>query len=356
MSKALYVHIPFCRSICAYCDFCRVFYEASLAESYLDAMEKEAKKYQGQKFETVYIGGGTPSSLSEEQFERLLTILKPFASEAKEYTVEINPETLNERKAELLISYGVNRVSLGVQSFQKRLLAMMERRHTYDDVVNSVQLLRKAGIMNISCDLLYGLPTQSIEEFMDSLRKCVELSMEHISFYMLTIEPHSKFARLHYETQSEELSDEMYFQGISYLEENGYAQYEISNFARKGYESKHNKVYWHYEDYAALGMGASGKENGIRYTNTSNFVKYFRGEYVEEETILDEESLNFETVMMGLRLKEGIDIPEDLYQYYREVIERLVQEGKLEYSNHHLRCVGENYYLLNEILIDFIRN
>ena len=353
-AEALYVHIPFCRSICYYCDFCRVIYNRERAETYLKHLQKQLQTYANRHFKTVYIGGGTPTALDEDLLKQLMMLLDPYCEEALEYTIEINPETVTEEKIRLLSEHHVNRVSVGIQTFDERLLQSVGRKHSLEDIRNCIGLLRKYHITNISCDLLYGLPEQSVKNFLDALKTAVALDLPHISFYMLTIEENSVFGKRGVRTQDEEISDEMYFQGIRYLEENGYHQYEISNFARDEYESLHNKVYWEYRDYAAVGMGGSGKEDRIRYSNTTSFTDYFNGHYRSEEIRLSQEDVYFETVMMGLRLKKGIPIDDALYSYYGEVIERLIAEGKLEYKDGTLKCTDRGYYILNDILIEFI--
>ena len=353
-SEALYVHIPFCRSICYYCDFCRVIYNRQRAERYLKELARELERYAGSHFKTVYIGGGTPTALDHDLLEQLLILLNPLIDEVTEYTIEINPETIDEEKISLLSKHHINRVSVGIQTFNDQLLKSVGRKHSLEDIRNCIGLLRKYGITNISCDLLYGLPEQSVYDFMDSLKTAVKMQLPHISFYMLTIEENSVFGKKGVKTQDEDISDEMYFEGIRYLEENGYHQYEISNFALEGYESKHNRVYWEYGDYAAVGMGASGKENNIRYSNTTSFDEYFKGNYRSEELRLSEEDVYFETVMMGLRLKDGIKITDELCSYYQEVIERLISEEKLTYSDGTLKCTDRGYYILNDVLLEFI--
>ncbi len=355
-SKALYVHIPFCRSICAYCDFCRVVYQKKLVRPYLEALNNELKRLEGQTFETVYIGGGTPTSFDEEELKELLEMLSPYLKSAREKTMEANPETLNDAKAALLENYGINRVSLGIQSFEKRLLDLCGRRHTREDVEYALQLLRTHGITNISADFIYGLPTQRKEEFLSDLKTAVGLQIPHLSFYMLTIEENSVFGKKGVKPQEEELSDSMYFEGIAYLNRKGYHQYEISNFCLNGYESEHNKVYWRYENYEGVGMGASGKVDHVRYTNTSSFEKYFRGEYREEELHLSESDLAFETVMMGLRLKEGITLSDENYQRYQNVIYELEQKNLLVSNGQHIRCSEKGYYLLNDVLLEFMED
>ncbi len=356
MSRALYVHIPFCASICAYCDFCRVKYHNGLADRYLDALENELGRITDPHFHTVYIGGGTPSALSLKQLESLFRMLAPYLHDATEITIEVNPETLDEEKAALFERAGINRVSLGVQSFQQRLLDICERRHTKADVLNALTLLRKAGIHNISLDFIYGLPTQKKEEFLDDMAQAVECGVPHLSFYMLTIEEHSAFGRRGIKPQEEEESDEMYFEAIEYLKENGFHQYEISNFALKGYESEHNKIYWRYEDYEGVGLGASGKVGSIRYTNTGNFADYFEGKWRAEEVTLKQKDLYFETVMMGLRLKDGVVLDPDITSYYREVIGSLKEKGLLTETDGKLACSEQGYYILNDILFEFLED
>ena len=279
--KSMYVHVPFCKSICSYCDFTRVSYQEAMVDKWLVQIKKDLANVENKNLDTIYLGGGTPSCLSLKQLEELLVALDSF-SVAKEYTIEVNPETLTNDKAKLLVEHGINRVSLGVQSFNDDLLRVISRKHTKNDVVNSISLLNDVGITNISVDLMYGLPTQTLQQLSDDLLFATSLEIKHVSIYSLTIEPNSVFGRNNVETIDMDLETDMYTKAIELLEKHGFLQYEISSFAKSGYESKHNLVYWHYEDFYGIGIGASGKEGNIRYSNISDYKSYLAGERKRE--------------------------------------------------------------------------
>ncbi|MEA5026235.1 MAG: radical SAM family heme chaperone HemW [Erysipelotrichaceae bacterium] len=359
MSDSLYVHVPFCRSICAYCDFCRVGYQPDLADRYLSELARELQqRFPEQPLKTIYIGGGTPTALNHQQLEKLLRLLQPYTKNISEYTIEINPETVDETKIKLLVHYGINRVSIGVQTFDAALLRLIERRHTPAQIKKVIDQLHQAGIHNISLDLMYGLPQQSLSAFCHDVEKAAALRITHVSLYLLTIEPQAKFGRQHIRPANDELADEMYFNALSRLEQKGFKQYEISNFAKDGYASQHNLAYWHYEDFSGIGLGASGKIGTMRYTNTTNFIKYFNHEYEQETVHNDRKSYLFELLMMGLRLKEGITLNDDTYrdimELYQEPLNQLVQRGDLIIERNHFKTVGSAYFMLNDILLELL--
>ncbi len=352
-AKALYIHIPFCEHICSYCDFCRVFYNRELSERYLKELKREISSLPG-SFSTLYVGGGTPSVLEKDQLEDLFSFLSPYIQKAEECTVEANPENLDEEKIAILKKYGVNRISLGVQSFDEELLKSLNRRHENRDVFRVIEQLRTAGIDNISVDLIYGLPAQTKESFLSGIRTMIELALPHVSFYALTIEEHSEFGRKGIEALDEEISDAMYFEAIRLLEEKGYRQYEISNFCLPGKQSRHNLVYWNYGDYEGCGLNAAGKVKNLRYTNTRNFVEYLKGNHREEVLELNEKDLAFEKLMMGLRLKEGFVPDENVLNCFEEEIKEGIEKKRLLYEGKKLRCTDDWYYLLNDVLLFFM--
>lgn len=359
MISSLYVHIPFCRSICAYCDFCRVGYDQNLVDQYLVALQQElSQRVDQQNLQTIYIGGGTPTALSDEQFQRLLMILQPYTKDVKEYTVEINPETLTKTKLALLSTYGINRVSLGVQTLDDRLLAIIKRQHTTQQVFKAIDDLLACGIDNISVDVMFGLPTQSLADLIETLTTLVTWPIKHISLYDLTIEEHSYFGRHHIKKADDELCDQMYFSAIALLEKAGFKQYEISNFAKPGFQSQHNIVYWQYQDFYGIGLNASGKLDHVRYTNTTNFVHYLAGQYIDEKIMNDQKQYLFEKLMMGLRLKDGIllneDEENDIICIYKYELADLIHKDLLVLVDHRLKATTKGYPILNDILIELL--
>lgn len=360
MSKALYVHVPFCEHICAYCDFFRGIYLDDLAQQWLNQIIKDLSNLNV-KYETIYIGGGTPTCLNLEQLKTLLQALSKLKACNGEFSIEVNVESLSETKLALMVEYGINRISMGVQSFDDNLLAMMHRKHRYQDIIEAIDLIHTFGIHNISLDLIYALPNQSMEQWQKDLEIITSLNIQHISLYSLTIEPNSYFGRNHIEKGDDELEADMYEYAIDYLEQHGFIQYEISNFAKETYESKHNQMYWNYEDFVGIGCGASGKENHVRYTNTTNFLTYFKGLNEREEICLTHQDECFEMIMMSLRLKKGLNIDAfklkmgiSIFDLYQEVIDKEIIKGRLEIVDGYLKATQQGYWLLNDILVNFM--
>ncbi|NLW28861.1 MAG: radical SAM family heme chaperone HemW [Erysipelothrix sp.] len=269
MIKSLYIHIPFCDDICGYCDFVRVGYNDKLSDLYLVELRKDLLSLSTQ-YKTIYLGGGTPSSLSVQQFSFLLESMNHLVGLVDEFTIEVNPDSLTIEKAKLYQQAGINRVSLGVQTTNNQLLKKIGRTHTFEDVKKSIELLKFVGISNISMDLIYGLPTQKLDDLESDLNKLLSLSPTHLSLYSLTIEPNSQFSRAGIKEVSSELETEMYLLIQEKLIKHGFIHYEISNYCLLGYESIHNLSYWKYDDYLGIGVGASSKVNHRRFTNHHN--------------------------------------------------------------------------------------
>jgi len=362
MAESCYVHVPFCRSICGYCDFQRAGYSEVLCEKWLDALEKEII---GRKLpvnlKTMYLGGGTPSCLNLPQLKRLFTLLTPYTSQIEEYTMEMNPESCTEEVVKLAASMGVNRVSLGVQSFDDTLLKLMNRKHDKKMIQESIARLHRAGIHNISVDAMYSLPFQTMEQWMNTLEECVRLDITHLSMYSLTIEPGSAFARKNYKPQDSETEAEMYEKAIEYLNDHGFEQYEISSFCRPGFESKHNLAYWHYDDFIGLGLGASGKENHRRYDHLQGFQHYLNDPLNVEWIELSKEDEMFEMLMMGLRLKEGMSLSLfqqrfscTFEQVYAEPVALCLKKGWIEFDGGKIKATERGFEILNTVLEEFL--
>ena len=360
MADYLYIHVPFCDSICSYCDFERCKSHPVLRKKWLDAMLSEIKERKETRFKTIYIGGGTPTSLSCEELEILLKELQRF--HPVEWSVEANIENLSTEKIHLLKKQGVNRISLGVQTFQDDLLKKIHRLHSKEMIHEKIKEIHDAGIDNISADLIYGLPGQTLEMWMQDLSEIVEDPyVTHLSIYSLTIEENSEFGRNHVVKAEDELEESMYFTAIDYLEEKGFHQYEISNFARRQLRSMHNCAYWKYEDFVGLGCGAYGKEDHVYYHHVFRLDTYLKGEDVCEKTALSLQDERFESIMMGLRMKEGVDLDDwgkrfsgNLQEIYQYAIQKHIDLNHLEICDNHLRCTQKGWGLLNDILIDFM--
>ncbi|MBR3693514.1 MAG: radical SAM family heme chaperone HemW [Erysipelotrichales bacterium] len=366
MSKHLYVHIPFCSHICDFCDFFRVPYQVKLVDAYLESLQKEVDMYVEQGkisiMDTVYIGGGTPSALTNEELEVLLKILAPYVGEHTEYTLEANPEHIEASKVKLLHQYGVNRISLGIQCLEDDILHCINRKHSAKEALEAIDVIYHNGITNISADMIYGLPKQSTKRFLEDLTTLTQTKLTHISMYSLTIEENSAFGRRHQELIDNELEGEMYEQGRDTLETHGFHQYEVANYARdEKYESKHNKGYWLFHDYVGIGMGAVGYIDGNRYENTRNFQAYLRGEYVLESTLESQEEQIFLMLMMGLRLKRGIKISDiderfdiDFYQRYQSAINKHIEAGNISIQDGYMATTLKGMEILHDILLDFM--
>lgn len=360
MVKSAYIHIPFCESICAYCDFCKFLYNNEWVDRYLKELKKEIElNYKGEDLKTIYIGGGTPSSLNLKQLKLLLDICSVFKKTKNyEYTVEVNIENINEEKAILLKEYGVNRISVGVETFNSKLLKVIERNHTKDMVLSKVLMLKKY-FDNINIDLMYALPNETLIDVKSDLECFLSLDVPHISLYSLIIEPHTKFSVKKIDYIDEDLDYEMYKYINKVLKENGYIHYETSNYAKEGFQSMHNLTYWHNLEYYGFGIGASGYLNNVRYENTLSINNYLSGNYVMNSHELSklESMQNF--VILGLRMISGISLSEFKERYNQNLedvfdIKEMLEDGRLEINNKRLFINDKYTYLANEILINFI--
>lgn len=361
MGRALYVHIPFCDAICSYCDFARVLNKPKLVDEYLDVLYQDIQEQNLANIETIYIGGGTPSALNIEQLTKLFEMLKPYTKNVVEYTIEINPESLTKDKADLMVKYGLNRASLGMQVSQDHLLKIINRKHTNSEVNDAINTLQKSGIHNISVDLMYGIPTQTIEDLKESLDVIMTFNITHVSLYALTIEPNSAFGRLGYREAPQDLDADMYELAVDYLKDNGFNRYEISNFAKAGKESVHNKVYWQYDDFVAVGLHASGKENKVRYTNTRNLREYLNGNKNQEIINLSEADEMFEYIMMNLRMSCGFNIVDfnerfqtDFKVKYVEALDELQDSKLIVIEDNQILATDSGLELLFDVLEKFM--
>lgn len=355
--KHLYIHVPFCKTICSYCDFCHVLYTEELANKWLTRLKKDLLEMNNKTFETIYIGGGTPSCLNIKQLKELLSMIRPYSKQTIEYTIEINPESTDIDKIKLLKEYGINRISIGLQSSNDRLLKLMNRHHNYEDVKRVVNDLKKEGINNISIDIIYSLPTQTMSNLKETIDDVLKLDVVHISLYSLTIEKGTIFDKLNYKNLDEEIEADMYEYIEKTLTQNNYIHYEIANFSKLGYESKHNIGYWNYDDYIGISPGAVGKYNHKRYTNNKNLIDYIEGKNIIEVEELENDEEAFENIMMSLRTIYGLDLKLfkerykiDFLNKYKNVIDK--HNDKFMIKDNHLICLKRE--ILNTILLDFM--
>ena len=313
----LYVHIPFCRQKCSYCDFYSLPHSEEKMDAYTAALvrhlEEVAPQAAAHVVDTVYIGGGTPTYLGAARLKTILTAIRKRyrLSHDAEITVEANPDSACDVKAlRTLHRAGVNRVSLGVQSADDDLLRRIGRIHTFDQVRQAAQAIRKAGIRNLSMDLIYGLPGQTLDQWLDTLAEVLALDPEHISCYGLKLEEGTPlYLRREQETfPDDDQQAEMYLSAVDTLARHGYEQYEISNFAKPGFASRHNLKYWHMDEYAGFGPGAHSDLGGVRFAYVRDIDRYIAGQLLLSESETEETlARDFEYVMLSLRTAEGID-------------------------------------------------
>ena len=352
MMTSLYLHLPFCRKICPYCDFCRQVYNEKTVNEYLQVLIASIPQ---ENFNTIYLGGGTPSCLSTKQLDILLTVLK--GKTTGEYTIEANVDDISEEKLVLFREYGVNRLSLGVQSFNDELLKTCGR--TYDGKQTKKTLNTVAKYFdNYSIDLIYGLPNQRLDDFSADLKLAYELAIPHLSLYALTIEDNSIWGKKKIVAAEDDLMADFYLKARKELADR-YEHYEISNFALPGHTVEHNKVYWHYGDYYGRGLGASSKIKDRRYTYTRVMSEYLNEQKISEDLHLSKEDQIFEYTMMNLRLAEGVDYDDfslrynlDFLQYYREAIKK--NEQFLDINKKDLAIKKDHWFISNRILVDFL--
>lgn len=353
---SIYIHIPFCSYICTYCDFCKIYYNKKYIDLYLDNLRNEIlERYKGEKIKTIYIGGGTPSVLSKEELIKLFDIIKIFNIEDDiEFTIEGNIESITEDKLVIMKQNGVNRISVGVQSFNDDVIMLLGRLHNKKEVFSKIELIKKY-ISNINIDLIYAA-YDDINILKDDVDYFLMLDIPHISTYSLIVEDNTILKIKGFKNISEDIDYEMYKYIEDVLEDNGYIHYEVSNYAKKGYESKHNLVYWNNEYYYGFGLSSTSYLYYNRRVNTKNLSRYLNGDYLGEENIEDKNTRMENEIMLGLRKLSGINL--DVFRNKYEVdfldiynVGNLINEGYLILDNNCLRINKEYMYISNEILL-----
>ena len=366
-----YVHIPFCTQICYYCDFSKVFIKNQPVDSYLEHLIEEYDSYDIKKLRTLYIGGGTPTALSAPQLAFLLERLtdKLDLSYLEELTIEANPGDLDQEKIAVLKDSPVNRVSLGVQTFNDRMLKQIGRSHSERDIYENIVNLKKAGFDNISIDLIYALPKQTMEDVKINVAKAIALDIPHMSLYSLILENHTVFMnrmrRGKLPLPKEDLEAEMFDYIISELEKAGFDHYEISNFSKPGFESRHNLMYWDNAEYYGIGAGASGYVNGIRYKNHGPIRHYLSAveegnARITEEHLSQKEQME-EEMFLGLRKKSGVSrvrfeekFGRSFDGLYGEIVKDLVQQGLMQIEGDRVRMTKRGLFLGDTVAERFI--
>ena len=366
-----YVHIPFCTQICYYCDFSKVFIKNQPVDSYLEHLIEEYDSYDIKKLRTLYIGGGTPTALSAPQLAFLLEKLtdKLDLSYLEELTIEANPGDLDQEKIAVLKDSPVNRVSLGVQTFNDRMLKQIGRSHLEKDIYENIANLKKAGFDNISIDLIYALPKQTMEDVKTNVAKAIALDIPHMSLYSLILENHTVFMnrmrRGKLPLPKEDLEAEMFEYIIAELEKAGFEHYEISNFSKPGFESRHNLMYWDNAEYYGIGAGASGYVDGVRYKNHGPIRHYLQAveagnARVQEEVLTLNEKME-EEMFLGLRKKSGISKKRfeekfglSFEDQYGDVVAELTEQGLLVPDRDIIRMTKKGLFLGDTVAEKFI--
>ncbi len=376
MKTAAYVHIPFCEHICHYCDFNKVFLHNQPVDEYIEAlfleMERTLLVRPTPLLKTVFIGGGTPTALSAKQLDVLLKGMRRILplEQLEEYTIEVNPDSLDDEKLSVLKEHGVNRLSIGVQTFDESLLKEIGRTHTQASIVDALERSVRAGFHNLSIDLMFGLPNQTIAQFEQTLNAALKLPITHLSSYSLQVEARTVFynrmrqGNLVLPSEDDEVA--MYELLRESMKKAGFVQYEISNFAKNGFESKHNLIYWENEEYYGFGAGAHGYVDGIRYQNHGPLPKYLKAVAAGQAPILNEHAVSRierieEAMFMGLRKCNGILKASFLEKYGEKVdelfemqIPQLLQAGLLYEDDERIKLTDKGLLLGNEVFEQFI--
>ena len=375
-STSAYIHIPFCEHICYYCDFNKVFLEGQPVDEYIQSLLTEIRltleKHPTKVSETIYIGGGTPTSLTAKQLDVLLTGIHRYlpTHTTKEFTVEANPGDLTAEKLDVFKAHGVNRLSMGVQTFDDRLLKKIGRKHSVQDVYDTIKLLEKKQFDNVSIDLIYALPGQTLDSFRDTLTKALAFDLPHYSMYSLILENKTMFmnwvrqGRLELPTQ--EAETKMFEEAIIAMAQSGHHQYEISNFAKKGKESMHNLVYWDNEHYFGFGAGASGYLNQKRYKNYGPIQHYMKPLKEQRLPIFETEEISRanqieEEMFLGLRKIEGVSLRrfeekfnQKLTSVYQSVIDELQQQQLAVLEEDYFRLTPKGLFIGNDVFEKFL--
>ncbi len=370
---SLYIHIPFCISKCIYCDFNSIVMKSQIVDQYLNAIENELQAINGKySFKTVYIGGGTPTVLNEIQLSKLLNIISKHVDvfSLNEYTIEVNPGTLNEEKILALKDSHIGRISIGIQSFNDKYLKLLGRIHTAKEAKDIFSSLRENGFENISIDLIYGYPTQTLSEWKTDLRECQILGPEHISAYCLSYEQGTPLVGMTDSGKLKKLCEEeelnMYERTNDFLSNKGYIHYEISNFAKLGKECQHNTVYWENREYIGIGAGAFSYINGERYCNIKNVKEYISTVKSKKNLIcfsekLPQEKRASEILIMALRMTSGISKKEffnrsgyNLTELFGTQLNILTQAGLINFDDERIKLTRKGLSVADSVMMEFV--
>lgn len=362
----LYIHIPFCKQKCRYCDFVSFTGMESMADEYIEALKREAEKYRGQAVDTIFIGGGTPTALTAEQISDVLRICRDCfdVSNDGEFTIEANPGTLDDDKITAMLNGGINRISVGVQSFNDTELQQIGRIHNAETAYNTICNLKKMGFNNVNIDIMTALPSQTRESLIKTLKTAVSLPVTHISAYSLIIEDGTPLEREYSKGKLVLPSDDtdrlMYADAVKILGDNGFKRYEISNFARDGFECRHNIKYWTGEKYIGLGVAAHSYDGEKRCYNTSDINAYINGA-PREETALTKKDKISEFIITGLRMENGIServfferFGAKIQEIYGDELNKFTNLGLLTHTDGHYALTPRGIDVSNSILCEFV--
>lgn len=342
MTKSLYIHIPFCKKFCAYCDFVKCIYSSDKVDKYIDLV---ISKLKANKYETIYLGGGTPNCLSNKQLEKLLKPLSKHLLKDYEFTIECNPEFVTDSQAKIFKKYKINRLSIGVQTLDTKLLKTMNRVNHRQMVKQAIDTLLANKISNISCDLIYGFKNQTNESIKQDIDFLIENKVKHISLYSLEIKENTVWGKTNYQTDEYEIEDHLKF-AIDYLKQKHFVRYEVSNWALNNkYQSRHNVNVWKTYDWAAIGLGAHGMENKTLYHYEGDVLNW---KLVKEK--LTNQDLYYQVMMMGLRLKQGLDLSNPLHAKACKFYQKRINQDLLIKSNTK-RVWCTNINLLDNFLV-----
>lgn len=355
----VYIHIPFCKRKCFYCDFCSYDNSSEYHEEYIESIIKEIKNFNQEEnliVKTIYVGGGTPSIIEANLIKKVLIELnnKFEIDKNVELTIEINPGTVNKEKLEMYKSIGINRLSIGLQSTNDNLLKTIGRIHNYEEFETCYELARATNFSNINVDLMIGLPTQTIQDVKESLKNIISKNPEHISVYSLILEDDTKLKKLVdnkiLDIPDEDIERNMYWIVKNTLEENGYEQYEISNFAKKSYESKHNTDCWKQKEYIGFGTAAHSYFNNVRYSNTCNIYDYIKNiknnqfqKNIEIQELQEKDIQMNEYMILGLRMMQGVNV--------KNFIEKFGENPKIRYQKEIKKLENQNLIVVDEMFI-----
>lgn len=361
MTKAVYIHIPFCKHICSYCGFCKFYYEEQRASLYLEQLKQEIiENYRGEKISTIYVGGGTPSDLSVSNLQKLLEVIGLFHKEEEcEFTFECNC-SVSQEKLLLLKEFGVNRLSFGIETIHPKYLKVLERRGNPQEIISKIQFCRSLGFTNINGDLMYAFQEERLDEVREDLEFLLSLDLEHLSTYSLMVEEHTKLYLNHVQNCKEEEDSKMYALIHEVLQNHGYSHYEVSNFCKEGYESRHNMTYWQNLEYYGFGIGASGYIDHVRYCNTRSYQNYISGKYRYQLEELELDDIMSYEMILGLRMKNGVSLSQFYQKYHRKLEEVFsyqdyLDRGYLKIEKDRIFVSYDKWYVMNSILERFVR-